>query len=364
MNHKTLLLVVGGLVAMLLAGLGLWYWQSLPAPAPASGKGEFRPANSNQASLSGQPIFSDTAHDNGFGELVPVVLTEDKTELAKRYQEPHIKEFYGGHFEDTVDPVDEDKHTAPLPAFDYQQSLAGKSYLDLLLLRNEVYARNGYCFLNPTARYHFAAQKWYRPLWYEPIFDDKGNRKLTADSIIRVPLTRQEMAFVQRVHAQELQLLARRVTPQAGYPMVGLDFLTNQRGKDVAPVFAAAPARSALVRNNFVLVPTQEEQLFYFYDQNQYSYTPSFVTTDLVLQLLHKYLNGILSDVEEQRLVPIVGNMLSQAGAQARQLAQQCHNPEAREAADWAAAYFAVGQGCKKMLLQLALPTRPPWPTK
>jgi hypothetical protein len=341
MNRKTLLLVAGGLVVLLLIGLGVWRWR---ATSPQSADSQPAATTAVTANQPGQPTFTATEHDNGFSELVPVTLTEDKTQLAKRYQTPYIKEFYDGKLEDTVDPADEDKHTAPLPAFNYQQSLAGKSYLDLLLLRNEVYARNGYCFLNPTARYHFAEKKWYRPLWSEPDYNENGSIKQAAE-VIRVPLSHQEMSFVQRVHTQELQLLAHRETPQAGHPMVGLDFLTNQRDGDVAPAFAPALARSGLVRNNFILVPTREEQLFYLYDQNQYDYTPSFVTTDLVLQLLHKYLNGILSDVEEQRLVPIVGNMLGQASAQAQLLAQQSQTPQAREAAVWAAAYYAVGQG-------------------
>ena len=343
MNRKPLVFIIGGLALVLLAGLGWWYGRR-PSPPLAAG-GAPVPAQGMVTRRPGEPIFTATEHDNGFGELVQVTLTEDKTQLTKLYQQPYIKEFYDGNVEDTVDPIDEDKHTAPLPAFDFQQSLTGKNYLDLLLLRNEVYARNGYCFLNPTARYHFARKKWYRPLWNESDYGENGELIHAADSIIRVPLNQQEMSFVQRVHARELQLLAQREQPQAGHPMVGLDFLTNQRDGDVAPVFATAPARSSLVRNNFVLVPTREEQLFYIYDQNQYSYTPSFITTDLVLQLLHKYLNGILSDVEEQRLVPIVGNMLTQASAQAQLLAQRSQNPQAREAAGWAAAYYAVGQG-------------------
>jgi len=121
--------------------------------------------------------------------------------------------------------------------------------------------------------------------------------------------------------------------------MFGLDFVVNQREEPFTPAM-----RPVLARNNFVIVPTREEQLFYIYDQNEYSYTPNFVTTDLILQLLHKYLNGILNDVEEVRLGPIVAQMLRQGTTQAQALATQSQNPAARDAAEWAAAYYAIGR--------------------
>jgi hypothetical protein len=282
--------------------------------------------------------FSATEQDNGFGELIPVVLTEDKTQLAKLYQRPDIKEFYDlGEGADAFSQ-EEGTHHASLPAFDFNQSLAGKSYLDLLLLRNELYARNGYCFMNSTVRHHFDKRKWYRPVWEAGEYDDTG-KTLQEPETLRVPLNKQEAAFVLKIHAQELTLLANRVAPQGGYPMLGLDFVVNQREEPFTPAM-----RPVLARHNFVIVPTREEQLFYLYDQNDYSYTPNFVTTDLILQLLHKYLNGILSDVEEQRLVPVVAQMLRQGTTQAQALAARAKTPAARDAAEWAAAYYAIGR--------------------
>ncbi|MBC7449444.1 MAG: DUF3160 domain-containing protein, partial [Hymenobacteraceae bacterium] len=192
-----------------------------------------------------------------------------------------------------------------------------------MLLRNEVYARNGYCFDNATLRHYFDKLPYYRPIWEVEGF--------------RVPLNRQELAFVARVHARELALLPTRVAPQNGYPLLNVDFASNLRELLVSPTM-----RAALTRQNFVIVPTPEEQLFYLYDQNQYDYTPTFVTTDLFLQLLHKYLNGILSDVEEKRLVPLLTELLAGSHRQAEVLAARCQQPEARRAAEWAAAYYAV----------------------
>ncbi len=329
MTNKPLLLVLG-VLAFVLISLGIFQWQR---------KGGQPTAPATTEAVATTPLtYSDTAQDNGFGELVPVVLTEDKSQLIKLYQRPDIAEFYKyGEGADGFSQ-EEGQHHAPPPPFDFAQSLAGKSYLDLLLLRNELYARNGYCFMNSTARSYFDTRKWYRPVWEGDTYNDKG--EVVAKAVpIAVPLNRQEAAFARRVHAQELLLLAHRVAPQGSYPMLGLDFVVNQREEPFTPAM-----RPVLARNNFVLVPTREEQLFYLYDQNEYSYTPNFVTTDLILQLLHKYLNGILSDVEEVRLVPVVAQMLRQGSTQAQALATQSQNPQARAAAEWAAAYYAIGR--------------------
>lgn len=329
MKNKPLLVVLG-VLALVLASLGIYQWRRA---------GQV-PARTTDATATAGPTatYSDTAQDNGFGEVVPVVLTEDKSQLAKLYQRPDIAEFYKYGEGDNEFAQIEGAHKATPPPLDYNQSLAGKSYLDLLLLRNELYARNGYCFMNSTVRSHFDKRPWYRPVWEGDTYNDQGN--ITAKAVpLPVPLNRQEAAFAAKIHARELALLAHRVAPQGGYPMFGLDFVVNQREEPFTPAM-----RPVLARNNFVIVPTREEQLFYIYDQNEYSYTPNFVTTDLILQLLHKYLNGILNDVEEVRLAPIVAQMLRQGTTQAQALATQSQNPAARDAAEWAAAYYAIGR--------------------
>jgi hypothetical protein len=336
MNRKTLLVGVG-VLALLVAALGSYWWKRSPPPATPAGAVAATSTGTPEPRAVSTPIFTDAAHDNGFGELVPIQLTESKASLAKLYQREDIAEFYKTGEASNDFGAKEGEHTAALPPFDFTQSLASKSYLDLLLLRNELYARNGYCFMNSTLRNHFDKRPWYRPVWNDDTYDN-GQLVATAHPI-PVPLTRKEAAFASKIHKQELVLLAHRVAPQGGYPMVGINYVVNQREHPLTPAW-----RATLARHNFAIVPTREEQLFYLYDQNEYSYTPNFVTTDLVLQLLHKYLNGILSDVEEERLYPIVGKLLSQGATQAQTMAARCQNPQAREAAEWATAYYAISR--------------------
>ncbi|WP_223650966.1 DUF3160 domain-containing protein [Hymenobacter psoromatis] len=330
MRKKPLMLALAGVVLLTIAA-GIYWWRAAPARLAA-------PPITAAAVAAGPAVFTDAMQENGFGELVPVQLTESKAGLAKFYQRPDIAEFYQSNEGYDEFAAEEVKHkVAPLP-LDFNQSLAGKSYLDLLLLRNELYARNGYCFMNSTARAYFDTKKWYRPVWQNDSVAADGHSVHSAGPL-PVPLNRQEAAFAQKIHAQELVLLAHRVAPQGGFPMLGLDYVVNQREEPLTPAL-----RPVLARHNFAIVPTQEEQLFYLYDQNEYSYTPNFVTTDLLLQLLHKYLNGILSDVEEVRLAPIVAQMLRQGTTQAQILATQSQNLQARDAAEWAAAYYAIGR--------------------
>ena len=317
MNRKLLLPLL--VLALFLAGATAYFFWQRP-PTAAGRTAATAPAGT-------------TLRDNGFGEQVPVQLTDDKTGLARVYARPYIREYY-----EVPTEYNEQQFVkrAPLPAFDYGQRLAGKSYLDLVLLRNTLYARNGYCFRNATLRRHFDATKWYAPLWNETT-DSTGAPLHAAPTPIPVPLNRQEAAFEQKLLARETQLLAGRVVRPGGYEMLNLDFVTNQRELALPPAL-----RAALARTNFAIVPTREEQLFYIYDKGEYAGTPALVTTDLFVQLLHKYCNGILSDVEEKRLGPVVGQLLRQGNAQARTLAQQCQQPAARDAAEWAATYYAV----------------------
>ncbi|GAA4347397.1 hypothetical protein GCM10023185_02480 [Hymenobacter saemangeumensis] len=312
MNRKVLLPLIG-LLVLLALGTAYFFWQRRAVPAPAA---------TSTSTVPAQAPAGSVFHDNGFGEQVPVTFTEDKSELARIYARPDIKEYY--EIDYTQYPNASPAKRTALPAFDYNQPLDGKSYLDLVLLRNTLYARNGYCFMNATLRRYFDKTSWYTPLW---------------DSVaIAVPLNRQEVAFEQKVQALEARLLAGRIAPQGGFAMINPDFVTNQHE------FLLPPAlRQGLARNNFAIVPTREEQLFYIYDKGEYAYTPAFVTTDLFLQLLHKHLNGILMDVEEKKLGPIVTDMLAQGSAQAQRLAQQSRQPAARDAAEWATAYYSVG---------------------
>ncbi len=59
-----------------------------------------------------------------------------------------------------------------------------------------------------------------------------------------------------------------------------------------------------LSQYGFLVVPTNNKQLFYIYEENEYKKIPNFVTADNLLQLLHIMFNTSLRKTEEQVLLP------------------------------------------------------------
>lgn len=58
--------------------------------------------------------------------------------------------------------------------------------------------------------------------------------------------------------------------------------------------------RNMIASNGFVVMPTDEEQLFYIYESNLYNKVPNFISTDSVLQLYHLYFDYALRDTENE----------------------------------------------------------------
>lgn len=77
---------------------------------------------------------------------------------------------------------------------------------------------------------------------------------------------------------------------------------------------------SMLGQNGFAIVPAEHNQLFHVYEKNDYADFPSFVTTDLYLQLFHLYFDCVLRDVEEKHLDSLMIVFSSKMGAEMKTL--------------------------------------------
>ncbi|MDH7568547.1 MAG: DUF3160 domain-containing protein, partial [Armatimonadota bacterium] len=115
------------------------------------------------------------------------------------------------------------------------------------------------------------------------------------------------------------------------------------QGVENARLFrGTAEQRKLLADNLFVVSPTNAEQLFFIYENNDYATIPSFVTTDLMLQLYHVFFNYTLRKVETQKLLPLLARltdtMLKQSLSQWRSL----YHPALKAAALRNVAYFGV----------------------
>ena len=92
-----------------------------------------------------------------------------------------------------------------------------------------------------------------------------------------------------------------------------------------------------LGQNGFAIVPNSYEQLFHVYEHNDYSTFPSFVTTDLYLQLFHMYFDCLLREVEEKKLSVTIENFCLSMYQEMRRLTEQgtMKSAEMKDAAEY-----------------------------
>lgn len=237
-------------------------------------------------------------------------VAEDKASLAAFYALDHIREWYP-------------ERVLP-PAFDYGIDLSDKSLMELWLLRNEIFARNGYLFEDAVLRGHFNQFKWYQPIFDVPDF--------------KVQLNAQEQAFIAKVVARENELMNTRYVRTGAHKMISLDHVYNlMQFKTVS-----GDLHQQLAETNFAIVPAEHEQFFHVYDRNHYQYIPNFITTDFYLQVLHKHFSTILQKIEEDKFIPLLAGLLKDVYQQSLQYEKATRDARLQKAAQWSTVYLAV----------------------
>ena len=251
-----------------------------------------------------------TAPPQAIANAADYEVVEDKSSTTAYYQLDHIKEWYP-------------ERILP-PVFDYTQDLSKKSIVELGLLRNEIFARNGYLFDDAVLRGYFNQFKWYQPIFEVPEF--------------KVQLDKQEQQFVDKILALENTLNARRYIKQADYTMISMDHVYNvMQFKTIDETL-----KQALAKNNFALVPAKHEQFFHVYDRNSYEYIPNFITTDIYLQVLHKHFSALLQKIEEEKFIGLMGDLLQRTYDRSLRYEQEASSPSLKSSSQWATTYLAV----------------------
>lgn len=106
-----------------------------------------------------------------------------------------------------------------------------------------------------------------------------------------------------------------------------------------------------LMKNNFVVNPTKEEQLFYIYEDNEYKEIPSFITTDSVLQVYHIFYDYALRTLENDKLLGLVEEMTDKMLKNSIDLYNNLQNKEMKKLQLKNIAFFSVAQlGLEKQL--------------
>ncbi len=243
-------------------------------------------------------------------EQVP--LSDKPIDLEKYYKIDYIKEFY--------------EKRIKAPALDLTAALEGKSAHELRLMRYDVFARKGYLFQDAILRAHFNQFKWYQPIYDVEDF--------------KVYLTDAEKAYIRRIADAENKLHTADYSQKNGLQLANFDNLQNLQQFLVIP----DALKSHVVNDGFALVPTKEkdEQLFYTYDRNHYDYIPSFVTTDLYLQVLHIHLSKQIQLLEEVALINRLTFVMKGLYGKAKESVAKENNPIIKKAAEWNMAYTSL----------------------
>ena len=200
--------------------------------------------------------------------------------------------------------------------------LENKSLAELWLMRNEIYARRGRPFKTYELHVHFMSKPWYRPNL------DYSDRLLT----------RTERANADLILQREQALRRNRYVEVRGVKTVNVDNVANrfQYGS------FSDEELEKLARNGFLVLPTTRTQLFHIYENNDYAGIPSFITTDLVLQLYHIFFNMTLRYLEQEHLSRTLDSLLTNLSKHAELAARNATTTSVKDAAKANHAYLAV----------------------
>jgi hypothetical protein len=238
-----------------------------------------------------------------------VIVSDNKDELRSYYEIPWIKEFY----EYEMDMAYEEKSSYEVP-----EDLSSLSYGDLRLLRNEVFARNGYLFDDGFLRGYFNKNKWYMPIFDVDTF--------------KVVMSQTEQDLVNRLLKEEV---ARKVNlfvnREGGLKLFNTELVVNKKQFKVVP----DKIMKDLEENNFSIIDANRQMPFYVYDRNSYQYIPHYITTDLYLFILHKYFSRFLEKLDENYMSGALEELLSGISKEATQNTEY----DSKEVSKWVDMY-------------------------
>lgn len=215
---------------------------------------------------------------------------------------------------------------------DTQMDLSKLNLAELRAIRNAFAARQGYAFKDATLRALYNTTTWYNDaLW------DVSEKEETSGKKFSPRYTKEQLAFTERIRAREAELRKLNFKPADSKDVVNMDNLINpfQLKEFDSKLY------NMLGRNGFAIVPAEHNQLFHVYEKNDYADFPSFVTTDLYLQLFHLYFDCVLRDVEEKHLDSLMIVFSSQMEAEMKTLTSS-QDAEIKAAAEFGQAWFAV----------------------
>jgi hypothetical protein len=256
-----------------------------------------------------QPLISMATYDEGYP------LTDEIVDKDAPYKAEDFVKYYSDFYKDKTTP----------PPFDFNMDISHKTFNELRLLRAEIFARHGFLFMDYVLRSQFNATKWYQPVfWYNDF---------------KIKLSEEEKKFIDKVLQLEQELYKKNYVVFDGYKKANTENVVNWQQFENIP----EEMMKHLKQDGFVINKAEYEQLFHVYDENYYDYTPSFITTDLYLQVLHMHISKEMQSLEEEKMIPILTELITEQFNTAKKTAESTKNPIIKKASEWNQVYYAVG---------------------
>lgn len=210
--------------------------------------------------------------------------------------------------------------------------------MELRLLRNYPFALKGLWFMESDVNQFFTKRSdWYynRCAAYLEAHDWQP---LTDEAL--AGLTDKEKAFVKRVDERIQQLDGQRTINRDGLQLSNPALTVNMfQYDDVDQDFLAM-----LNHHNFAIMPSNRQQLFNIYEENDYTITPNYITTDLYLQAFHMYFEYVMKSLEKSKFIPRLHNLNIAMYDKAKAIAASTNDKELKKLAENNAAFFAVAE--------------------
>ena len=220
-----------------------------------------------------------------------------------------------------------------------KQDISKFSYQDLNMLKALVYAIHGRWYTEAEINRTLCAKaEWYEELcseraskYYEQNGWENGEFDYTT-----VNLSAEEKAFVDKIDRRMAEIEQQKGNPN-GMETTDLCINMNQLVK---------PSKDMLGKlntYNFAIEKSNCDQLFNIYEKNDYEMVPSFVTTDLYLQLAHMYLAYVQKKIEKSYFTPTLQSTMEAFNKQIAAARQNKVTKRVSDHLDYLQTYFAIG---------------------
>ncbi len=205
-----------------------------------------------------------------------------------------------------------------------QSEIENKSVSELWILKNSIFAKYGRTFKTYELHALFMKQSWYKP-----------SEDFKQSDLSEIDLYNIDLLVNQENKLRENDYQTIEQTKQVKFDNV---YNTFQY-----PSFNNVE-KEKLSKNGFIVYPTNRNQLFHIYENNDYLGIPSFISVDAVLQLYHLYFDMTLRNIETKYLSKKLEILLDQLINELVVLQGETPNQNIKDAIDLNLAFLGISQ--------------------